>query len=132
MIVADLQRHTHVRIADRADVVTRPTWRDDRTVIYGRAEARREDILMRNADGSGEEIKIGTGMTSRAAAGRLFFAKLERSDQRRPLSSAAAAWQRPAGPRSSCSNFLSRVGAFALAGWDAARHTRAATSDNPR
>ena len=76
VIVADLQRHTHVRIADRADVVTRPTWRDDRTVIYGRAEARREDILMRNADGSGEEIKIGTGMTSRAAAGRLFFAKL--------------------------------------------------------
>jgi dipeptidyl aminopeptidase/acylaminoacyl peptidase len=76
VIVADLQRHTHVRVADRADVVTRPTWRDDRTVIYGRTEARREDILMSNADGSGEEIRIGTGMTSRAAAGRLFFAKL--------------------------------------------------------
>jgi Tol biopolymer transport system component len=59
VIVADLQRQTHVRIAERADAVTRPTWRDDRTVIYGRTEARREDIMMRNADGSGEETKIG-------------------------------------------------------------------------
>jgi hypothetical protein len=38
--------------------------------------------MMRNADGSGEETKIGTGMTSGAAAGRLFFAKLSAEPDR--------------------------------------------------
>ena len=121
VIVADLQRNTHVRIADRADVVTRPTWRDDRTVIYGRAEARREDILMRNADGSGEEIKIGTGMTSRAAAGRLFFAKLSAATNGDLFQVLLPPGSPRRAPGARAATARSRVGAFALAGWDAAR-----------
>jgi serine/threonine-protein kinase len=76
VIVADLTRQTHVRIADRVDAVTRPTWRDDRTLIYGRPEGRREGVYMRQADGSGDETAITRGTQSRAAAGRLFFSRI--------------------------------------------------------
>jgi serine/threonine-protein kinase len=76
VIVADLQRHTHIRLGDRVDTLSRPTWRDDRTVIYGRSQGRRQVIVMRAADGSGPETILADGMQPRFAAGRVLYTKL--------------------------------------------------------
>jgi serine/threonine-protein kinase len=73
VIVGDLRRHTHVRLRTQANVATRLAWRDERTVIY---EGSRELLMMRNADGSGEEVVLTAGMQPYVAAGRLLFSKL--------------------------------------------------------
>ena len=73
VIVADLQRQTHVRLDDRVDNTSRPGWRDDRTVVYARTD---QTIVMRAADGSGGPMEIGPGMQPFAGAGRLVFPRL--------------------------------------------------------
>ena len=76
VIVADLQRHTHVELGERADSGSRPTWRDDRTVVYARDEGQGTAIVMRPADGSGPEAVITAGMQPHVMAGRLVFSLL--------------------------------------------------------
>ena len=73
VIVADLQRHTHVRLDDRADPTSHPAWRDDRTVVYARNEGFRHALVMRAADGSGEETVLAPGMHPSVASGHLVF-----------------------------------------------------------
>ena len=76
IIVADLRRHTHVRIADHADFVTRPVWRDDRTVVFTRGHGIGERIVMRSADGSGAESTLTDGMYPHVVGDRLIFTRL--------------------------------------------------------
>jgi Tol biopolymer transport system component len=73
VMVADLLRHTHVRLDDRVDNTSRPGWRDDRTVVYARTD---QTIVMRAADGSGGPTEIGPGMQPFAGAGRLVFPRV--------------------------------------------------------
>ncbi len=76
VIVADLQRHTHIRIADRADGSSRPAWRDDRTVIYS-SSVTPSRIVMRAADGSGSETELAAGMQPNVRNGMLVFTHLD-------------------------------------------------------
>ena len=73
VIVADLQRGTHVEIADRVDIAARVTWRDDETIIYERSSG---DVVMRAANGLGSEAVIGKGMQPQASAGILVFSRV--------------------------------------------------------
>jgi Tol biopolymer transport system component len=73
VIVADLQRHTYLRLGDRADNNTRPTWRDNRTLVFARPD---ESIVMRPADGSGAETVLTSGMQPNVSGGRLVFTRL--------------------------------------------------------
>ena len=75
IIVADLQRHTHVRIADRADNFSRPAWRDDRTVVFSRF-GQRQTVFMRAADGSGGETELASGMQPFVSAAHLLFVRV--------------------------------------------------------
>ena len=61
VIVADLQRGTHVRIGDRADSSSRPTWVDDETIVFARGDRLAEAIVMRAANGSGTETVLTRG-----------------------------------------------------------------------
>jgi Tol biopolymer transport system component len=77
VIVGDLQRHTSVRIADRASLLARPTWRDDHTVAFARAGGpQRETIVLRAADGSGSEKELVPGVYPRVSAGQLVYARI--------------------------------------------------------
>ena len=76
LIVADLARHTHVRIGDRIDGNERPAWRDDRTIVYVRTRGAARNIVMSAADGSGAETVVTEGMDASTAAGRLMFSRL--------------------------------------------------------
>jgi Tol biopolymer transport system component len=77
VVVADLQRHTHVRIADRATVSTRLAWRDSQTVIYEVDVAGIDTIMMRRADGSRPAQTLFRGMQPNVTApGHLLFMRL--------------------------------------------------------
>jgi serine/threonine-protein kinase len=79
VIVADLQRNTHVKIGNRADGNSRPTWLNDQTVVYSRTNERgRSDaIVMHAADGSGNEtVLTEEGMQPRITAGRMVFSRI--------------------------------------------------------
>ena len=78
ILVADLQRGTHVRLSDRADASSRPTWRDDKTIVFARNSAElNNQILMRAADGSGGETLITRGQQPFVAADRLVFPRVQ-------------------------------------------------------
>ncbi len=62
VIVADLQRHTHVSIAERASASGRPVWRSDRSIIYGVETAQIETLMMRRADASEPAVELFRGM----------------------------------------------------------------------
>ncbi len=76
VIIADLQRGTHLRLGDRVDNSARPAWRDNRTVVYARDDGLGQSIVMRFADGSGAETVLAKGMQPNVKAGRLVFARI--------------------------------------------------------
>jgi serine/threonine-protein kinase len=77
VIVADLQRQTHVAIAERATGTSRPAWRDDRHIVYALDAGRREVIAIRRADASEPQVELFDGMQPSAIRnGRLLFVRL--------------------------------------------------------
>ena len=76
VIVVDLQRDTHIRLA--ADVRTAagpwPVWAGDRMVVYTRT-LNGLQLIGRPADGSAGEVVLTRGMQPTIAAGRLVFAR---------------------------------------------------------
>jgi Tol biopolymer transport system component len=76
VIVSDLQRGTHVRLGDRADNASRPAWWGDETVLFARNDGVSQEIVMRAANGSGDETVVTPGMLPSIAAGRLVFPKI--------------------------------------------------------
>ena len=76
VIVVDLQRDTHIRLA--ADVRTAagpwPVWAGDRMVVYTRM-LNGLQLIGRPADGSVGEVVLTRGMQPTIAAGRLVFAR---------------------------------------------------------
>jgi Tol biopolymer transport system component len=80
IVVADLQRHTHVQIADRATTFSRPSWRDNQSIVYALDAGRGEVLASRRADASQPQVELFEGtQPSVDTAGRLFFVRLERS-----------------------------------------------------
>jgi serine/threonine protein kinase/Tol biopolymer transport system component len=77
VIVADLQRQTHILVADRVAPSARPTWRDDRTVLYSIPSGAGEAIASRRADASQAQIEWFPGMQPNVSAGRLLFVREE-------------------------------------------------------
>ena len=77
VVVADLQRGTHVRLSDRADASSRPTWRDDKTVVFSRSGGLQSQIIMRAADGYGGETPLSVGVQPYVAADRLVFTRIQ-------------------------------------------------------
>jgi eukaryotic-like serine/threonine-protein kinase len=82
LIVADLQRQTHVRVADRVAPSARPTWRDDRTVVYSVPSDGGETIASRRADASQPQVDWFLGMQPNISAGRLVFVREESTNGR--------------------------------------------------
>jgi serine/threonine protein kinase/Tol biopolymer transport system component len=62
IIVADLQRHAHVQIAERASASSRPTWRDDRSIVYAVDAGRGDIVATRRADASSPQIELFRGV----------------------------------------------------------------------
>ena len=77
VVVGDLQRGTHVRLSNRADLWSRPTWRDDQTVVFSRSGGQTGQIVMRAADGSGGETLVTTGVQPYIAANRMLFTRVQ-------------------------------------------------------
>ena len=77
IVVADLLRHTHSRIAERAHIGSRPTWRDNRTVVYGIDAGHGDRLAMRRADASTPQVELFRGMQPSVSAGRLVFVRIE-------------------------------------------------------
>src|SRR5262245_33315546 len=75
VIVADLQRGTHIKLATRVTSATRLAWRDDDTLIWTRPEGSGNSIVMRAANGSGTETVLLKGQTPSVARGGLFFSQ---------------------------------------------------------
>jgi Tol biopolymer transport system component len=77
VIVVDLQRDTHIRLA--ADVGTTsgpwPVWAGDRMVVYARMLNGAHQLIGRPADGSAGEVVLTTGIQPTIAAGRLVFTR---------------------------------------------------------
>ena len=77
VIVADLQRHTHVRIADRATTSTRPAWRGNQMLVYAPDAGGKDTLMMRRADASLPAAELFAGMQpSITAPGHLIFMRL--------------------------------------------------------
>ena len=76
VIVADLLRGTHVRIGDRADASSRPTWVDDETVVFARGNRLAEAIVMRAANGSGTETLLARGTQPSIRGNNLVFLRI--------------------------------------------------------
>ena len=77
LIVADLRRQTYVRLGDRANANSRPAWRDDQTIIFGRDDRSTATLHMGAADGSGDLAAIGPGMHPYVARRRLVYSMLQ-------------------------------------------------------
>jgi hypothetical protein len=60
IIVADLQRHTHVQISERASIYSRPAWRDARSIVYGVevGQSSKDMLAMRRADASEPAVEL--------------------------------------------------------------------------
>ena len=77
VIVADLQRHTHVQIAERPASSGRPAWLSDRSIIYG-IEETQEKLMMRRADASQPAVELFRGMQPYVSrTGSLLFSRIE-------------------------------------------------------
>ena len=77
LVVADLRRDTHVQLGERPEAGSRPTWRDDRTLVYARDDAGQNTILMSPVDGSGSETVLTRGLQPDVAAGQLLFIRIQ-------------------------------------------------------
>lgn len=78
VIVADLQRHTHVQIAERASASGRPAWRNDKSIIYGVEGTQIEKLIMRRADASEPAVELFRGMQPWVGrTGFLLFSRIE-------------------------------------------------------
>ena len=75
MIVVDLQRDTHIRLAaDGGGAGGWPVWAGNRMVVYTR-RLNGLQLIGRPADGSAGEVVLTSGMQPTIAAGRLVFAR---------------------------------------------------------
>ena len=78
VIVADLQRHAHVQIAERASIFSRPAWRDDRSIVYALDSGPLNIIATRRADASLPQVELFRGMhPSVGRRGELVLVRLE-------------------------------------------------------
>ena len=77
VIVADLQRQTHVKVGGRASGSSRPAWLDDQTITYARDDGTDQELVTQPADGSGDAAMIARGLSPGVAAGFLVFSRLE-------------------------------------------------------
>ena len=73
VIVADLQRGTHTKLATRVTSATRLAWRDDETLLWTRSDGADYSVVMRAANGSGHESVLVKGLTPSVGRGTLFF-----------------------------------------------------------
>jgi eukaryotic-like serine/threonine-protein kinase len=76
VIVADLERGTHVRLGDRADNSSRPGWVDDETIAFARNDGLSQEIVTRAANGSGSATVLTRGMQPSVRTGRLLFSRI--------------------------------------------------------
>jgi Tol biopolymer transport system component len=84
LIVADIQRQTHVVVSDRVTRNSRPAWRDNRTIVYSmHASAGAEErIASRRADASQPEVEWFPGSQPNINDGQLLFVREESTNGR--------------------------------------------------
>jgi serine/threonine protein kinase len=61
VFVSDLMRKTYSRVGGRAHFSSRPTWRDNQTIVYARDGSVGSVIVMLPADGSGTAVELSKG-----------------------------------------------------------------------
>jgi eukaryotic-like serine/threonine-protein kinase len=74
VIVVDLERDTHIRVAADVRTVAGPVWAGEGMVVYTRM-LNGLQLIGRPADGSAGEVVLTRGMQPTIAAGRLVFAR---------------------------------------------------------
>ncbi len=78
VVVIDLNRRTNTVIGQRADLQSRPAWRDNRTLVYASdAGAAGGRIEIRRADASQPATGLFSGFQHSLGAGRLLFVRLD-------------------------------------------------------
>jgi hypothetical protein len=78
VIVADLQRHSYVRLAGRAIGTSRPAWKDNDAVVYEVDAGQASALALRRADASEPQISLFRGIQPFVGrGGRLLFVRLE-------------------------------------------------------
>ena len=76
VIVADLERGTHVRLGERADNSSRPGWVDDETIVFARNDGLSQEIVTRAANGSGAATVLTRGTQPSVRNRRLLFPRI--------------------------------------------------------
>jgi hypothetical protein len=61
VLVGDLVRKTYSRVGERAHFSSRPSWRDNQTLVYARDASVGSVIVMLPADGSGTAVELSKG-----------------------------------------------------------------------